>query len=180
MPCIYIILAFIFATSSAKQQSRGSANGKSSNRDDLRSIYEEICGMKECPPGVGQLIDLSSRILGNPWTQTLGKYAGLPVAAVLDTHRIATTFWSDFQEGQGFDNTKRVISTKAGSWAGGMAGATVGTVIGTVVGGGLGLCFGGAKAVIGAALGGVAGYFLGALMGDFYGSSFAGNFFQRR
>jgi len=174
---VSLIIAFIISTVTADQASRTSQNRKS---DDLRSIYEEICGMRDCPPGVGQLIDLSSRILGNPWTQTLGKYAGLPVAAVLDSYRIGTTFWDDLQGGEGFDNTKRVLSTKAGSWAGGMAGATVGTIIGTVIGGGLGLCFGGAKAVIGAALGGIGGYFIGATVGDSFGSNFAGNYFQRR
>ncbi|KAI1705053.1 hypothetical protein Ddc_15902 [Ditylenchus destructor] len=152
----------------------------SAAREDLQGIYEEICGMKECPPTIEQIIDLSSRFLGNPWTRTLGKYAGLPVAAIFDTYRIGSVLIDDLREGKGFDNSKNVLAQKAGSWAGGMAGATVGTIIGTAVGGGLGLCFGGAKAVIGAAIGGFSGYFIGATLGDSYGSNYAGGHYERR
>uniref|UniRef100_A0A915DQJ6 Glycine zipper 2TM domain-containing protein n=1 Tax=Ditylenchus dipsaci TaxID=166011 RepID=A0A915DQJ6_9BILA len=175
-----IILLFLLPFSLVSSSRQSSSSDNAPGKDDLTRLYEDICGIKGCPTGVQEVIDISSRILGNPWTRTVAKYLGLPVAAIFDTYRIGSAFYEDVQEGQGFHRTKDVAARKAGSWAGGMAGATTGTILGTILGGGLGLCFGGTKAVVGAALGGITGYFVGASMGDMYGSQYASGHFNRR
>ncbi|KAI1705905.1 hypothetical protein DdX_13344 [Ditylenchus destructor] len=179
----FVVLLLILLSYSehlkASTSSRTSIQG-----DDLRSIYESICGINGCPGIIERIIDFSARVLGDPWTRTLGKYASLPVFAILDTYRIGSVLFDDLKEGQGYENTWNVFSQTAGGWFGGIAASTIGAIIGTAIGGRIGSLIQG-QPFVGAVIGGILGYafglfttvgtIIGTVVGGQIGTEYRGN-----
>ena len=92
------------------------------------------------------------------------------VGAAVSIYDIASTFYSDYQVGQGFDKTTHVVVEQGAGWLGAIYGGEMGAAAGAEIGAGGG--------PLGVALGSAGGGLAGSILGYMYGTQAVDNFFQ--